>query len=71
MTNLGYLCEEPVDVARDGHVDVVPAEFEHEFKQVAAFRKVISSFKQYIMKMFENPFENALAFYEKGFYDRL
>ena len=46
MSNFGDFREEPVDITRNGHIDVVTGEFEHEFEEVAPFGKVISRLKQ-------------------------
>ena len=37
MPNLGDFREEPVDITRNGHVDVVAGEFKHELEEVASF----------------------------------
>ena len=46
MSDFGDFREEPVDITRNGHIDVVSGEFEHEFEKIAPFGEVVSRLKQ-------------------------
>ena len=46
MSDFGDFCEEPMDITRNGHIDVVSGEFEHEFEKIAPFGEVVCRLKQ-------------------------
>ena len=46
MSDFGDFCEEPVDITRNGHIDVVTGEFKHELEEIAPFREVIGRLKE-------------------------
>ena len=46
VTDFRDFGEEPVNVTRDRHVDVVPTKLKHEFKEVATLGEVICGFEQ-------------------------
>ena len=46
MSDFGDFRKEPMDITRNGHIDVMSGEFEHEFEKIAPFGEVVSRPKQ-------------------------